>query len=186
MSVRVAVVFGQFGQFADPINLPAFQQRLQQAGADTILIQHTDSQKAYNFLYGFNGFVGIVGASLGAGAGPIFAGYLNKQKVGFVGGFQPSDFDPVMHEVSIQSGADLITRAVNVPANVVNALCFRNPVLAVTGGLGHATYVRAPGNAVTVLDVIERIDAHPGDFGVAQDTMFDRVTGLIKAHAGQA
>ena len=181
MNARIAVVFGQFGQLADPVNLPAFQQRLKQAGAQTILVQHTDSQQAYDFLRMFSGFCGIIGASLGAGAAPIMAGYLNKKKVDFVGGFQPSDWDPVMHEVSIQSGADLITRAVNVPANVTNALCFRNPVFAATGGLGHATYIRAPGNAVTSLEVIERNDMHPGDFGVAQDMMFDRVAGLIKA-----
>lgn len=183
---RIAVVFGQFGQIADPVNLPSFQQRLQQAGADTILIEHTDSQKAHDFLHGFAGFVGVVGASLGAGAAPIFAGYLDKQKVDFVGGFQPSDWDPVMHEVSIQSGADVITRAVNVPVNVANALCFRNPIIAATGGLGHATYVLAPGNIITKLTIIERDDIHPGDFGVAQDTMFNRVMALIAEREGQA
>lgn len=182
MSARIVVVFGQFGRLADPVNMPAFQQRLQQAGAETILIQHTDTQQAYDFLRAFSGFCGVIGASLGAGAAPVMAGYLDKKKVDFAGGFQPSDWDPVMHEVSIQSGTDLITRAVSVPANVANALCFRNPVIALTGGLGHATYVRAPGNTTTNLEVIERMDAHPGDFGVAQDTMFDRVTALIAAH----
>lgn len=183
---RIAVVFGQFGQMADPVNLPAFQQRLQQAGASTILIQHTDNQQAYDFLRTFSGFVGIVGASLGAGASPVIAGYLDKKKVDFVGGFQPSDWDPVMHEVSIQSGADVITRAVNVPANVANAMCFRNPIIATTAGLGHATYVLAPGNSATKLTVIERDDIHPGDFGVAQDAMFNRVMALIAERAGQA
>lgn len=186
MNARVAVVFGQFGQVADPVNLPTFEQRLQKAGAETILVQHTDSQSVYNFLYGFAGFVGIVGASLGAGAAPIFAGYLKPAKVHFVGGFQPSDWDPVMHEVSIQNGTDLITRAVDVPATVLNALCFRNPVVATTAGLGHATYVLAPGNTTTKLSVIERTDAHPGDFGIAQDTMFVHVMALIQEQAGQS
>lgn len=181
MNARIAVVFGQFGQLADPINLPVFEQRLQNEGAQTILIQHTDSQKVYEFLYGFGGFTGIVGASLGAGAAPIFAGYLQPALIDFVGGFQPSDWDPVMHEVSIQSGNDVITRAVNLPPNVVNALCFRNPIIALTGGLGHATYVLAPGNTETNLSVIERMDAHPGDFGVAQDTMFNKIMALIAA-----
>lgn len=185
-SARIAVVFGQFGQLADPVNLPAFQQRLQQTGADTILVQHTDSQKVYDFLHGFAGFVGIAGASLGAGASPIFAGYLKGQTVDFVGGFQPSDWDPVMHEVSIPDGNDLITRAVNIPANVTAALCFRNPVVAATGGLGHATYVLAPGNTTTKLTVTDRMDAHPGDFGVAADTMFATVMALIQEKAGQA
>ena len=180
MSARIAVVFGQFGKLADPVNLPAFQQRLQAASVQTILVQHTDSQSVYDFLHGFRGFIGIIGASLGAGAGPIMAGYLGgSANVGFVGGFQPSDWDPVMHEVSIQCGDDVITRAVSVPANVANALCFRNPVVAATGGLGHATYVLAPGNTVTELSVIERNDVHPGDFGVAQDIMFTHVMALI-------
>ena len=185
MSARIAVVFGQFGRLADPVNLPAFNQRLQQAGAQTILVQHTGSQQVYDFLRAFSGFCGIIGASLGAGAAPIMAGYLDTKKVA-VGGFQPSDWDPVMHEVSIQSGADLITRAVNVPANVTDALCFRNPVFAATGGLGHATYIRAPGNVTTKLTIAERDDMHPGDSGAAQDAMFSWVTGLIKAQAGQA
>jgi len=178
---RVSVVFGQFGAAADPINLPAFQQRLSKEGIETILVQHTDSQKTYDFLHRFVGFCGIVGASLGAGAAPIFAGYLNPQKVDFVGGFQPSDWDPVMHEVSIPDGDDLITRAVNVPANVVRALCFRNPVIFETGALGHATYVPAPGNKTTKIETIKRQDAHPGDFGEAQDTMFNTVIECWKA-----
>lgn len=185
MSARIAVIFGQFGSLADPVNLPAFQQRLQQRGVETILVQHTDSQKTYDFLHAFNGFKGIVGASLGAGAAAVNAGYLRSERVDFVGGFQPSDWDPVMHEVSIQSGTDLITRAVDIQGNVVDALCFRNPIIFATGGLGHATYVKAPGNTTTELTVIERDDAHPGDFGVAQDTMFDKVTTLVAAHARQ-
>lgn len=174
-NARIAVVFGQFGAAADPVNLPHFRDRLAQAGVETILVEHTDSKKVFDFLRGHNGSCAVVGASLGAGASPIFAGYLRGQTVDFVGGFQPSDWDPVMHAVSIQSGVDLITRAVTVPENVRDALCFRNPVAATTGGLGHATYVLDSNNKTTKLTVVERADVHPGDFGEAQDAMFAAV-----------
>jgi hypothetical protein len=177
---RVAVVYGQFGQIADPINLPHFNDRLKAAGVETILVQHTDTQQVYDWLHGYPGKCGVVGASLGAGVAPIMAGYLKPQKVNFVGGFQPSDWDPVMHPVSIQSGSDVITKAVTVPNNVLNALCFRNPVIGSTGGLGHATYVIDPDNQITDLRVVERVDVHPGDFGDAQDIMFNAVMEYLK------
>jgi hypothetical protein len=180
MSARVAVVFGQFGQIADPINLPHFEQRLKDAGLETILVQHTDTQLVYNFLHAYTGNVGVVGASLGAGVAPIMAGYLKPKLVQFVGGFQPSDWDPVMHEVNLRSGDDVITKAVTVPSNCVHALCFRNPVVAATGGLGHATYVLGAGNTTTKLQIVERLDVHPGDFGVAQDTMLNTALEVLK------
>lgn len=172
---RVAVVFGQFGIAADPVNLPIFRDRLAKVGIETILVQHTDTQKVYDFLHGYAGECGIVGSSLGAGVAPVMAGYLRLRAVQFVGGFQPSDWDPVMHPVALhgQNPLDLITRAVIVPENVREAVCFRNPVVALTGGLGHATYILGPGNKNgTKLTVIEREDIHPGDFPPAQDTMF--------------
>ena len=172
--MKVAVVFGQFGAAADPVNLPAFEQRIQQAGHETILVQHTDTQKVYDFKPD-----AIVGASLGAGVAPIMAGYLQPRKIRFVGGFQPSDYDPVMHDVAIQDGDDLITRAVTVPANVQEALCFRNPIIAITGGLGHAAYVAADPKR-TRLITLQRPDIHPGDFGEAQDIMVQRVLEALK------
>ena len=177
---RVAVVYGQFGQIADPINLPHFNDRLVQAGVETILVQHTDTQKVYDWLRSYTGTIGVIGASLGAGVAPIMAGYLKPKLVQFVGGFQPSDWDPVMHAVNLRSGDDIITRAVTVPSNVVHALCFRNPIVAATGGLGHATYVLEQDPATTKLQIIERNDLHPGDFGVAQDTMFNAVMEYLK------
>ncbi len=176
---RVAVIFGQFGIAADPVNLPHFRQRLAAADIETILVEHTDTQKVHDFLYRYPSFCGIVGASLGAGAAPINAAYLRYQAIHFVGGFQPSDWDPVMHDVSIPSGQDVITRAVTVPPNVQRALCFRNPVRAATGGLGHASYVLDPNNHVTKLEVIERLDVHPGDFGEAQDIMVKRLLAAL-------
>lgn len=176
--MRVAVVFGQFGAMADPVNLPAFKARLDAAGVETILVQHTDTQKVYDFGHGYTKPFGIIGASLGAGVAPIMAGYLKPLAVDFVGGFQPSDWDPVMHPVLIKSGLDIITRAVTVPSNVIKALCFRNPVVVGTGGLGHATYVLD--SAKTELQVIEREDVHPGDFGPAADQMFTAAMEALK------
>jgi hypothetical protein len=175
MSARVAVVFGQFGQIADPINLPHFEQRLKDAGLETILVQHTDTQLVYNFLHAYAGNVGVVGASLGAGVAPIMAGYLKPKLVQFVGGFQPSSWDPVMH---MDPATRLMT--VSVPNNVKTALCFRNSVVAETGGLGSAIWKLADGNTVTKLTVVDRQDIHPGDFGPAQDTMFNAVIEAIK------
>lgn len=176
---RVAVVFGQYGALADPLNLPTFRNRLVAQGVETILIQHDDSQKAYDFLHGYEHFCGLVGASLGAMSVAVMAGQLAPQTVHFVGGFQPSDWDPSGHMVCIKSGLDVITRAVTVPANVKQALCFRNPILAMTGGLGHATYVLE--DAATKIEIVERTDVHPGDFGVAQDQMVETVMKAIIA-----
>lgn len=177
--MRIVIAFGQFGAAADPQNLPAFNQRLQDANVDTILIQHDETEKAINFLRGYRGFVGLVGASLGAMSVVAWARDLAPQEINFVGGFQPSDYDPtgisVNIEVQTQFGPDLINRAVEVSANVDRALCFRNPQFALTGGLGHAAYILAPGNTHTKLTTIPRLDAHPGDFGDAADAMFNAI-----------
>ena len=118
-------------------------------------------------------------SSLGAAAAALFAGYVNEP-IDFCGGFQPSDYDPACHPVLIKDGLDVITRAALVSRRVKRAVCFRNPVAAITGGLGHATYVAEDPQA-TRLDVIKREDVHPGDFPPAQDMMLDeclRALGL--------
>lgn len=182
MNARVAVMFGQYGGAADPINLPNFRNRLSQRGVETILVQHFDSKPVYDFLKGFDGFRGIVGASLGAMSSVVCAGYLSPTPIDFVGGFQPSDWDPSGHAVNLmvhtEFGDDLITRAVTVPANVRAAVCFRNPQPALTGGLGHAAYIVADPQK-TNLTTINRLDVHPGDFGVAQDTMVETIMERI-------
>src|SRR6266702_4113063 len=94
IAARIALIFGQFGAAADPVNLPHLRDRLELAGVKTILVQHTASQQVYDFLHAYRGFSGIVGSSLGAGAAPIFAGYLAPQRINYINGFQPSDFDP--------------------------------------------------------------------------------------------
>lgn len=183
---RCAVIFGQFGVVADPMNLPNFQRRLAAAGIESILIEHTDSQKAYDFLHRYNGKIALIGASLGAMSAVVFAGYLSPREVDFVGGFQPSDYDPSGHSVNIplyHQGEDVpydvIVRAIEVPVNVREALCFRNPQVAVTGGLGHAAYL-VKDAARTKCETIERLDVHPGDFGQAQDIMLARAVSALK------
>lgn len=173
---RAAIIFGQFGVVADPVNLPHFRDRLNQAGLETILVEHNDSKSVYDFLYCYNGKSAIIGASLGAGAAPLMAGYLRNQTIDFVGGFQPSDWDPVMHSEVINGE---MLRCVTVPANVRIALCFRNSVAVATGGLGHAIYVAANPH-VTELEIIDRPDVHPGDFGVAQDYMVEKTLQALK------
>jgi hypothetical protein len=180
MKIRAAVVFGQFGAVADPLNLPIFRNRLAKAGVETILVQHFDTQKVFDFLHNFPGRAGIFGSSLGAGVAPVMAGYLKDRPIDIVGGFQPSDWDPCLHPVLIKDGLDIITRAVAVPANVKFALCFRNPIAAGTLGLGHGTYVLAPENHFTELHVTKRADMHPGDFGISQDEMY----AAAKIHLG--
>lgn len=181
---RAAVVFGQFGGGADPFNLPAFRMRLTAIGFETILVQHFDTRRVYDFLHGFDGFCSIIGASLGAMSAVVFAGYLAPQTIHFVGGFQPSDYDPSGHSVNIPLHRgdsdipyDVVTRAIEVPSNVVEALCFRNPVGPATGFLGHATFLAADTNKTT-LTVRERLDVHPGDFPPAADEMFNRAVEL--------
>lgn len=168
MNKRCVLIFGQFGEAADPYNLPHLRDRLQAPliGFECILIQHTDTQRAYNFLHGFDGRRTMVGSSLGAGAGPIIAGYLSDT-IDFLGGFQPSVWDPVM----TQGNPPYVT----VPKNVTNALVFRNPAWTETGGLGWATWHKA--SSQTALTIVERHDPHPGDMPPAQDEMFDRIVG---------
>lgn len=167
--MRVAVVFGQFGAAADPVNLPHFRDRIAQAGHETILIEHTDSQQAYDFRPD-----AMIGASLGAGAVVLFAQYLHGHPIRFLGGFQPSAWDPVMTK-PVGSPPYVV-----VPANVSQALCFRNSNFAMTGGLGYATWIKDAANQVTKLEVIDRPDVHPGDFGEAQDIIVQRTLEALK------
>jgi hypothetical protein len=182
MPKRAVLVYGQFGQLADPVSLNQLAGRLRAIGFEVIIVQHMDSKAAYDYLMGFHGMRVLIGSSLGAMSAVVFAGYMMHQQIDFVGGFQPSDYDPSGHDVEIRENdpPDIITRAIEVPSNVANAVCFRNPVAALTGGLGHAAYVLDPsGN--TKLVTYKREDAHPGDFGEAQDIMFNTVKGLANA-----
>lgn len=180
---RLVGVFGQYGAVADPIFLPSFVKRVADRGVETILVQHFDSKAAYDFLHGYSGRVALVGSSLGAMSVVVFAGYLHPQRIDFIGGFQPSDWDPSGHAVFIRDpNGDTITRAITVPSNVQKAVVFRNPVAAATGGLGHATWVLDPAsNHTTDLKVIPRADVHAGDFPPAADIMFDQAMEALNA-----
>lgn len=181
MKPRVAFMFGQFGAVADPQNFPRCRDRVAEF-AETILVEHTDSQKVYDFLHGYAGPTALIGASLGAMSVVICAGYLSPQKIDFVGGFQPSDWDPSGHPIEIKEDNDVITRCAIVPHNVRFAVCFRNPIAAQTLALGHATYLPAQGNTYTHVEVIKREDIHPGDFDPAQSEMIEKLKAAIAAH----
>lgn len=88
--------------------------------------------------------------------------------IDFVGGFQPSLYDPRVHNGVIA-----------VPTNVVKAHCIYDPNFVDTGGLGAARYVLPPGSK-TILTVTQHPGAHPDDWGVSQDMMFNDVVACLK------
>lgn len=153
--------------------LPTLQNRLRSIGADTIIVTHTDSQPAYDFMVGFNGFKAYIGSSLGAGAAADFAKQL-KDEVDFVGGFQPSNYDPLARW-------DPVTQLwyIQVPQNVKAAHVIRDPLWIQTFGLGNATYERVEGDRQPLL-ITTHEGAHPDDWGYSQDLIFNQVKGMIE------
>lgn len=170
MNKRVVVIYGMGGSIFDPKYGEAYlTERLKQAGFDVGAspYQHTDRQAIYDFLHGYNGFIAIVGDSLGAGCAPLFARDLHPHRVDYIAGFQPSVYDPVMHG----------TGEVSVPDNVVTAHCIRDPVWFDTLGLGYATWT-ADNPHKTKLTITEHRAQHPDDYGVAQDWVYEEVVKL--------
>ncbi len=104
------------------------------------------------------------------------SGDLTDGPVDFVGGFQPSDWDPIAQ-------GPLHNKTVTVAKNVLVAHCIWNPAFIETGGLGNAHYVITPG-AKTKLTTTEHHGAHPDDWGYSQDLMFNHVMQLIGAQKG--
>ena len=152
--------------------LPTLKTRFEAIGCSVIIVPHTGSQAAYDFLKGYVGFKAIMGDSLGAGAAPSFANDLGVE-VDFVGGFQPSNYDPL-------AKYDPTTNLyyVQVPRNVKFAHCIRNPNWFETVGLGNATYERVPSDKQPLL-ITEHNGMHPDDWGWSQDLIFNQVKGLI-------
>jgi hypothetical protein len=133
---------------------------------------HADRQGISSFLAGATGFVGLIGDSLGAGAAALYAGDI-KGLVDFVGGFQPSAWDPI-------GQGPISGRTILVAANVKVAHCIWNPVFVETGGLGNAHYVVHSGSK-TVLTTTEHHGMHPDDWGYAQNLMVNHVSQLLIA-----
>jgi hypothetical protein len=173
MNARIALIGGQgFPLTETQAGLPALKTRLNAAGVDTGEgpFSHMDRQRIRDWLHGFKGFRGLIGDSLGAGASAIYAGDLDGT-VDFVGGFQPSAWDPV-------GQGPISARTIVVAENVSVAHCIWNPWWVETGGLGSAHFVIGS-KSKTKLTTTEHHGAHPDDWGWAQDVMFAHVMQSI-------
>ena len=171
MTPRIVLMGGQGYPLTEtPQGLPALKARLVAHGVEVLLVSHADRQPVRDWLYGHPGFRGLIGDSLGAGAAAIYPGDLDGE-VDFVGGFQPSAWDPV-------GKGPLTDRVIMVAHNVKVAHCIWNPVWIETGGLGSAHYVIAL-DSKTQLTTTEHHGFHPDDWGYSQDLMFTHVMSLI-------
>jgi hypothetical protein len=173
MTARIALIGGQGYPLTETqAGLPALKKRLNAKGIDTGVgpFKHTDRQSIRDWLYGFKGFRALIGDSLGAGASALYAGDLDGN-VDFVGGFQPSDWDPIAQ-------GPTNNRVVVVAKNVLVAHCIWDPFFLETGGLGNAHYVISKG-AKTVLTTTEHRGPHPDDWGYSQELMFNHVMQLV-------
>jgi hypothetical protein len=151
--------------------LPTLAKRLQELGVTVQTFAHDNRQGISSFLAGATGFRGLVGDSLGAGAAALYAADL-KSPVDFVGGFQPSAWDPI-------GQGPISARTITVASNVKVAHCIWDPLFVETGGLGNAHYVIHPG--ATILTTTEHHGAHPDDWGYSQDLMVNHIAQLLIA-----
>lgn len=175
MTPRIALIGGQGWPLTETAaGLPALTQRLQAQGVEVQTFAHDARQQIRDWMHGFHDFRALIGDSLGAGASALYAGDLVGE-IDFVGGFQPSAWDPI-------GQGPINDRTIVVAKNVVVAHCIWNPNFAETGGLGNAHYVIAPG-AKTKLTITEHHGAHPDDWGYSQDLMFNHVMLCIKQAA---
>lgn len=172
---RIALIGGQGYPLTETqAGLPALKRRLNSAGVDTGPgpWAHIARQEIRDWLHGYKGFRGLIGDSLGAGVSAVYAGDLDGN-VNFVGGFQPSAWDP-------NGQGPLDSRVIAVAMNVLAAYCIWNPWWIETGGLGSAHYVISS-RSKTVLTTTEHHGAHPDDWGYSQDLMFNHLIALIGA-----
>lgn len=107
--------------------------------------------------------IAVGGDSLGANEAPAIAQALvGKRDIDLLFGFQRSEY-------GVQ---------VPVPHNVIKAINVYNPIWIETGGLGDDPWTLAPGNTRTKLITTPIEAAHPDDFGVAQDIVFNQIKAL--------
>jgi hypothetical protein len=174
---RIALIGGQGYPLTEtPAGLPTLKARLDANGVDTGAgpFSHMDRQRIRDWLHGYQGFRGLIGDSLGAGASAIYAGDLDGE-VDFIGGFQPSAWDPV-------GQGPINDRIIIVAKNVKIAHCIWDPVFVDTAGLGNAHFVTATGSK-TILTLTEHRGAHPDDWGYAQNLMFVHVIQVVGSGA---
>jgi hypothetical protein len=168
MMARIVIFYGLGGAAVEwwPNGEKLLQQKFQLKRVDTLLLNWDQRQDAYGYLHGFLGFRGLVGDSFGAGSAAQYAADL-EGNVDFVGGFQPSNYDP-----------RAVDGKITVPANVERAHCIHDSVWTDTLGLGQGVYVEA-NPAKTKLLVTDHRGAHPDDWGYSQDLMFNEIMGQI-------
>ncbi len=171
MKTRIALIGGQGWPLTETAaGLPTLQRRLEAKGIEVHTFAHNARQQIRDWLHGYGGFRALIGDSLGAGAAALYAGDLDG-KVDFVGGFQPSAWDPV-------GQGPVHDRTIAVAANVLVAHCIWNPSFFETGGLGNAHYVVS--SRKTKLSTTEHHGAHPDDWGYAQDLMFTHLMACMR------
>jgi hypothetical protein len=171
-AARIALIGGQGWPLTETqAGLPTLAKRLEQLGVTVKTFSHANRLGINSFLDQAAGFVGLIGDSLGAGAAALYAGDI-KRPVDFVGGFQPSAWDPI-------GQGPVSARRITVAPNVKVAHCIWDPVFVETAGLGNAHYVVHPGK--TALTTTEHHGAHPDDWGYAQDLMVNHVSQLLIA-----
>lgn len=151
-----------------------FKTRLEGLGLQVLLLNWDQREVAFNFLKGWGGWIGQCGDSLGAISSITNCGDL-RRPVQFAGGFQPSVWDPRV--VTLPNGEKVAI----VPGNVIKAHCIYDPNFVDTGGLGAAHYIIQPG-AKTILTTTQHPGAHPDDWGVSQDMMFNDAKQSVEAY----
>jgi hypothetical protein len=169
MTKKVAIIFGLGGQALDPAGGERYLATRLEAKGFTVggPYNDADSQAVFDFLNDKDAtFRAIVGDSLGADYAPLYAKELKPVVIDYIGGFQPS-----MYATDVRGGK------VTVPDNVKEARCIRNPNFVATGGLGFAKYV-AENPKKTKLEETDLFVAHPDDWGVAQDLVFEDILRL--------
>ena len=172
MNARIATIGGMGYPFTETAaGMPHLTERFKAIGIDVgaSVFKHNDRQAIRDWLWRFNGFRALIGDSLGAGAAALYAGDLDGE-VDFVGGFQPSNYDPI-------GNGPAGHHEIPVSANIKVAHCIRDPRWIDTFGLGQAYYVVR--NTKTVLTLTENYGAHPDDWGYSQDLMFNHVKQLL-------
>lgn len=136
------------------------QKRFQEKGCDCLLLNWNQRQEAYNYMHGYAGKKAYLGDSLGAGSAAQYPGDIGIP-VDYAGGFQPSDDDDRAHD-----------KEITVARNILFAHAIHDPVWLDTMGLGQAQYLKADGAKTVVLNTEHR-NAHPDDWGVSQDLLFN-------------
>lgn len=172
MKKRIAVVYGAGGVIFDP---PAGERhmvtRLKAIGVDVgdSPYGYTNSLAIHNFLMGAD-WRGLIGDSFGATFIGTYASGLPQ--LDYAAGFQPSVYATIVREGN----------KIYLPSNIKYAHDIRDPWWIDTAGLGYAEWVATDPKKTTVLTTEHR-GAHPDDWGVSQDLIFDEVKRMMGAIA---